>query len=214
MTESAPVVEWRGSTNPNSPLVVLLHGRGSNETEIIDLADRLGAGLTFAALRAPITTGPGGFAWFANRGIGRPIAESLREQMDWFRSWLDTIAPSPRLVVLIGFSGGAAFAGGLALDDPTRYAGVAVLYGTIPFEAGVPTTPGRLADLEVFHAQGLDDDVMPLDLMDRTWSYLTTESGSNLVTHRYPGGHAINPAIVESLAFWIHKCVGDNRVER
>jgi phospholipase/carboxylesterase len=108
--------------------------------------------------------------------------------------------------VLVGFSGGAAFAGALALDDPARYAGVAVLYGTMPFDAGLPTTRDRLAGLDVFHAQGLDDDVMPRDLMDRTWQYLTNESGSILVAHRRRGGHAIDPAIIGPLDVWIHEC--------
>ena len=46
-----------------------------------------------------------------------------------------------RPVVLVGFSGGAAFAGGLALDDPARFSGVAVLHGTLPFDAGLPSSP-------------------------------------------------------------------------
>lgn len=68
-----PVVVQRGSTAPDAPLVVLLHGRGSNETDIINLADLLPDSLAYAAVRAPIGE-RGGYAWFANRGIGRPIA--------------------------------------------------------------------------------------------------------------------------------------------
>ena len=49
-------------------------------------------GPEYAAVRAPIAEG-GGYAWFANRGIGRPVAESLRDTMDWFRTWLDDAAP-------------------------------------------------------------------------------------------------------------------------
>jgi len=142
---SAPVVTvTAGSADPAAPLVVLLHGRGSHEREIIALAEHLPAGAAYAAVRAPIAEG-GGYAWFANRGIGRPVAESLRSTMDWFRTWLDEVAAQGRPVVLIGFSGGAAFAGGLVLDDPDRYAGAAILYGTLAFDAGVPTTPNRLA---------------------------------------------------------------------
>jgi phospholipase/carboxylesterase len=119
-TFAPPVAAWRGQHNDQRPLVVLLHGRGSNENDIIALADHLPAGLAYAAVRAPIAEG-GGYAWFANRGIGRPLAESLAETMAWFRTWLDGIAPAGRPVVLVGFSGGAAFAGGLVLDDPARY---------------------------------------------------------------------------------------------
>ena len=134
-------VATAGSTDPQAPLVVLLHGRGSHEQEILALADHLPTGPAYAAVRAPIAEG-GGFAWFANRGIGRPVAESLAETMAWFRTWLDEVAPPGRPVILVGFSGGAAFAGGLLLSDPERFAGVAILYGTLPFDAGGPGDPG------------------------------------------------------------------------
>jgi phospholipase/carboxylesterase len=153
-------------------------------------------------VRAPIGEG-GGYAWFANRGIGRPVAGSLRVTMDWFRGWLDEAAPAGRPVVLIGFSGGAAFAGGLLLDDPTRYAGTAVLYGTLSFDAGVPTTPARLAGVPVFVAQGEHDTVIPRELLDRTWEYLLGESGAPTIARRDPVGHGIAPAALATLGGWL-----------
>lgn len=195
-----PVVMTRGGAE--GPLVVLLHGRGSRESEIIQLAELLPDGLSYAAVRAPMTEG-GGFAWFANRGIGRPVAESLRATMDWFRSWLDAVATAGRPVLLVGFSGGAAFAGGLLLDDPGRFAGAAILYGTLPFEAGVPTTPARLAGVPVFVAQGEYDQVIPRELLDRTWRYLTAESGAPTVARRDPVGHGIARDALDVLAGWL-----------
>ena len=73
-TFASPVVATYGATDPAAPLVVLLHGRGSNEEEILSLAPQLPDGATYAAVRAPISEG-GGYAWFANRGIGRPVAD-------------------------------------------------------------------------------------------------------------------------------------------
>jgi phospholipase/carboxylesterase len=196
------VVATYGSTDPASPLVVLLHGRGSDEAQILGLAAHLPAGPAYAAVRAPIAEG-GGYAWFANRGIGRPVAESLRATMDWFRGWLDAVAPAGRPVVLVGFSGGAAFAGGLVLDEPGRYAGAAVLYGTLPFGADLATDTGRLAGLPVFVAQGDGDHVIPRELLDRTWDYLLAESGAPTVAVREPGGHQLTAATVHRLAEWI-----------
>ena len=201
-TYAAPVVVRHGSTSPTAPLVVLLHGRGSDEQEILALAAHLPAGPAYAAVRAPIAEG-GGYAWFANRGIGRPVAASLRQTMDWFRGWLDDVAPTGRPVVLVGFSGGAAFAGGLVLDDPTRYAGAAVLYGTLPFDAGLATDAGRLAHLPVFVAQGDDDHVIPRELLDRTWSYLQSGSGALTEAQRRPGGHQLTAPTVGQLASWV-----------
>lgn len=201
-TFAPPVVETYGATDPAAPLVVLLHGRGSNEREILGLAALLPAGPEYAAVRAPIAEG-GGYAWFANRGIGRPVAESLRSTMDWFRSWLDDVAPAGRPVVLVGFSGGAAFAGGLVLDDPSRYAGAAILYGTLPFDAGLTTNPGHLANLAVFVAQGDGDHVIPRELLDRTWTYLLSESGAPTVAQQQPGGHQLTQETAHQLADWI-----------
>ncbi|MGY1883935.1 hypothetical protein ACI799_01360 [Blastococcus sp. SYSU DS0753] len=203
-TWTTPVVATAGSVDPATPLVVLLHGRGSHEREIIALAEHLPTGPAYAAVRAPIAEG-GGFAWFANRGIGRPVAESLRSTMDWFRVWLDEVAVPGRPVVLIGFSGGAAFAGALVLDDPSRYAGAAVLYGTLPFEAGVPTTPARLAGVPVVVAQGEHDSVIPRELLDRTWYYLLGESGAPTIARRDPVGHGISAEALGTLAGWLQE---------
>jgi phospholipase/carboxylesterase len=208
-----PVVAWSGSTDATAPLVVLLHGRGSNEADIIDLAGHLPTGPAYAAVRAPIAEG-GGYAWFANRGIGRPVAESLRATMDWFRRWLDDTAPDGRPVILVGFSGGAAFAGGLLLDDPARYAGTAILYGTLPFDAGVPTTPNRLDGARVLVIHGDQDAVIPRELLDRTWSYLDSDAGAETTAVRDPGGHGLSPTALSDLQQWLTAVLTDHGVER
>ncbi|MGC5019227.1 alpha/beta hydrolase [Micromonospora sp. DT47] len=200
-------VATAGSTDPQAPLVVLLHGRGSHEREIIALADHLPSSPAYAAVRAPIAEGAG-YAWFANRGIGRPVAESLAETMTWFRTWLDEAAPPGRPVILVGFSGGAAFAGGLILADPQRFSGAAILYGTLPFDAGVPVTPARLAGLPVFVAQGDQDTVIPRELLDSTWHYLLGDSGAPAYARRDPGGHGISQATLAELGGWIRERLG------
>lgn len=196
-----PVVAWHEADQAGAPLVVLFHGRGSDERDILAVADHLPAGIAYAAVRGPIPEGAG-YAWFANRGIGRPVAESLAETMAWFREWLDDAAPD-RQVILVGFSGGAAFAGGLILDDPGRYAGAAILSGTLPFDAGVAAVPDRLAGMPVLVAQGAADGVIPRELLDRTWEYLHTEAGARTVGLRGPGGHAITAEVAGALARWL-----------
>ncbi|GAA4101141.1 alpha/beta hydrolase [Nocardioides kongjuensis] len=203
-----PVVLRRGSDDPAAPVVVLLHGRGADEASIIGLVDHLPAGPSYVAVRAPIAEG-GGYAWFANRGIGRPVAASLAETMAWFRTWLDAEHPEgsdrsgARPVVLVGFSGGAAFAGGLVLAQPGRFAGAAILHGTLPFDAGVPVTPGRLSGVPVFVAQGDADRVIPRELLDATWAYLTGEAGSVATTWRDAGGHGVSAGAVAALGEWL-----------
>lgn len=100
-------------------------------------------------------------------------------------------------------SGGAAFAGGLLLDDPNRYAGGAILYGTLPFEAGLPTTPARLTGVPIVVAQGQQDTVIPRDLLDRTWTYLLGESGAPTIARRDPVGHGIAPQALATVGGWL-----------
>jgi phospholipase/carboxylesterase len=199
---SEPVVATYGASDAGAPLVVLLHGRGSDEQQILSLAPQLPVGPSYAAVRAPIAEGAG-YAWFANRGIGRPVAESLRETMDGFRRWLDPVAPEGRPVVLVGFSGGAAFAGGLLLDDPARYLGAAILFGTLPFDAGVPVTSQRLSGVPVLVVQGDQDSVIPRELLDRTWSYVTGGSGAVADALRVPGGHGVDATALARLRQWL-----------
>lgn len=200
--DAPPVVATRGAAGDDAPLVVLLHGRGSDEQAILGLADLLPGGAAYAAVRAPIAEG-GGFAWFANRGIGRPVAESLGATVTWFRRWLDEVAPAGRRVVLVGFSGGAAAAGGLLLADPGRFAGAAILYGTLPFDAGLDTGPGRLAGAPVFLAQGDADGVIPLELQQRTRAYLHGDSGAEVTSHRDGGAHGITEGALDALRAWL-----------
>ncbi|MDT7572348.1 MAG: phospholipase/carboxylesterase [Actinomycetota bacterium] len=201
MTFPSPVLSTYGDSDPAAPLVVLLHGRGSDETEIVRLAPHLPAGAAYVAVRAPIAEGSG-YAWFERRGIGQPTPESLRETMDWFTEWLEGYA-SDRPVALVGFSGGAAFAGGLILDNPSRYVAAAILYGTLPFDAGVPVTPGRLAGLPTMVAQGDQDDVIPRELLDRTWAYVNGPSGAPAWAVRDAGGHGISAGVLAELAGWL-----------
>jgi len=99
--------------------------------------------------------------------------------------------------------GGAAFAGGLLLSEPSRYAGAAIHCGTLPFDAEVPVAPARLAGTPVFVAQGDQDRVIPAELLVRTWSYLLTESAAPAYARRDPGGHGITAQTLAELGGWI-----------
>jgi len=198
----APVAVWSGSTEPDAAVVILLHGRGATEASIASLVPELPAGPAYVALRAPIAEG-NGFAWFANQGIGRPRADSLAQTIDWFRCWLDHEVKNDRTVLLAGYSGGTAFAGGVLLADPDRFAGAALLYGTLPFDAGVPVTPGRLIDVPILLVQGAFDEVIPPELQERTWNYLHRDSGAPVIARRESTGHELTGATVSLLAHWL-----------
>lgn len=193
---------WSPSPSPDAPLAVLLHGRGADEHSGADLAVHIPESYQTVALRGPVSLGSGRYTWFENQGIGRPRPESLASSLAWFHDWRSREAPS-RPVVVVGFSGGAAFAGAVVLESPTSVLGAALLYGTVPFDAGLPTDEGQLEGARVFHAQSLDDEVMPRDLMERTWHYLRLESGANVVAMRTSGPHEVSHEVSLGLQRWL-----------
>ncbi len=181
-------IRW-GSHDPAAPLIVLLQGPGdATENNLAAFAPLLPVGAGYASVRVPLPPSEHSFASF--------------------RGWLDDQAAPQVPVVLVGFGSGATFAGGLLLADPTRFAAAALLYGTLPFDAGLPVTRGRLVGLPVFVTHGVHDTVLPAELQRRTWDYLVRESGSPLWAQRAPTGHELTAKTVSELAGWIEARLG------
>lgn len=185
---SAPLITRWGSRDPEAPLLVLLQGAG--DAELARLARYLPDGVCYVSVRLPAAA-----------------SFDLRRDPVWFHGWLDEQRVQVP-VVLVGFGGGAAFAGGLLLTDPARIAAAALLHGTLPFDAGLPVIRGWLAGVPVFLAHGVQDLVVPVELQHRTWDYLVRDSGSPLWAVREPGGHELSATTVSALAGWIEARLG------
>lgn len=192
---------WRRASGAKrrGPLVVLLHGHGVDEHDIFPIGDVFPNDVSVAALRGPIAA-DGGYRWYAHESVGRPLAASLAAGIVYVEDWLG--AQDAGSVWLVGFSGGAVMAGALLASAPQRYAGVAMLHGGLPFDAGVPLGPGRLAGCNVFYGYGEADDVIPRALVDRSRAYLSAESGAHAEIHGYRAAHGIVPAEERDLARW------------
>ncbi|HEV2309426.1 MAG TPA: phospholipase, partial [Acidimicrobiia bacterium] len=93
------------------------------------------------------------------------------------------------------------------LSNPERYVGAAILCGRLPFDSGVSTPPGRLVGKDVFVAHRSDDAMVPRELLDRAWTYLTQDSAAQTQAARYEGGHGVSPAMVADLAAWLSRVV-------
>ena len=180
---------------------MLLHGNGADEHNLFPLEELFPREVTVAALRGPIAENDG-YRWYAHRDVGNPIAASLADGMAYVDGWLGAAAAGASSVWLTGFSGGALMAGALMLQNPQRFAGVAMLHGSLPFDAGLPAEPGRLAGAEVFFGYGELDTIMPPPLVERTRAYLRDESGAHAAIHGYRAAHEIPASEQRDLARW------------
>jgi phospholipase/carboxylesterase len=202
-----PIVVWRrpAKRGASTPLVVLLHGRGADENDLIDLANDLPRGFAYVSMRGPLELPEGGYRWFEDRGVARPVAKSLRAAVDGVRAWVDGPAAAEydrTRTYLLGFSAGMMTAGALVLNDPTRFAGAVLLSGAMALDGG-DATPGRLAGLPIFLAHGTADIMIPPDLVLSTQRYLRERSGADLTERTYPREHSIARREIGDIAAWL-----------
>ena len=203
-------VEWRRAAGPGSerpPLVVLFHGRGANEQSLLPLAESFPERFAVALPRGPLALDSGGYTWFENRGLGRPLGQSLRGSVDGMHAWLDELDPAQfdlTRVIAGGFCAGMLFGGAMLLDRPERFTAGILLSGTLPWEiTEIVPTAQRLAGKPLFHAHGDIDEVIPLDLVARSEKYLLAESGAVVEHHRYPIAHEISSDEQRDLLAWL-----------
>lgn len=176
------------------PLLVAMHGRGSDEQDLFSLAPDLPAEYVVASLRAPIAEGPG-WSWWEPGGIhGDPDAEWLDRSAAAVTTWLDALPFAPSSVGTLGFSQGGAMALHLLRRDNTRVAFAVNLAGFLisgPQEADAALAVSRPP---VFWARGAEDALFQGELaglVTRTEPWLAEHATAEV--HVYPGlGHAIS----------------------
>lgn len=174
------------------PLLLILHGFGSHEGDLFALAPHLPLEPVIAALRAPLTAGPG-WAWFPIDEVGDPGPEALDAAAAGVLEWLDALPEQPASIGLLGFSQGGAMALQLMRHAPERFAFAVQLSGFV----GSSTRQGdaRLGELRppVFWGRGTADPIIPQAAVDRTQDWLPDHS--TLTERIYEGmAHSVSQA--------------------
>ncbi|WP_454051596.1 alpha/beta hydrolase [Cellulomonas sp. Marseille-Q8402] len=186
-----------GPATAGAPLLVLLHGYGSHEGDLLGLAPHLPAGLRLAAPRAPLTGGPG-FAWAPLAAPGRPDPAPVRAAASALATWLDAVAEPGTRVGLLGFSQGGLMATQLLRLRPERFAAAVVLSG-FSLGADEPGDPALAARrVPVLFGHGDADAVIPPDATARTSAWLAAHT--DVEEHAYPGlGHGISAPVLDDV---------------
>lgn len=172
------------------PLLLLLHGRGSHEQDLVALAPMLPADFVLASLRAPLELAAGSYSWFPVGAPGRPGIVAADAAVEALMEWLDTV-PAAGPVILLGFSQGGAMALHAMRHAPDRFAGYVTLSGfVIPGE--LPTDAGLRTLLPpVFWGSDPADPVIPAEAIARTADWLPVHATATI--RRYDGiGHSIS----------------------
>jgi len=169
------------------PLLVLLHGYGSDERDLFSLVPFLPDGATVASLPAPLDAPwpMPGRSWYPIDELERRDPATVTAAAAAVLRWLDAEAADAPSIALLGFSQGASVALQAAREDPGRIAAVVNLSGY----AAPGDLPGDTALRErrtpVFWGRGSRDDVIPPALVVHTAQWLPEHS--ELTGRVYPG---------------------------
>ncbi|MFC6096186.1 alpha/beta hydrolase [Flavobacterium qiangtangense] len=196
-----------------NPLLLLLHGYGSNEEDLFSFATELPDDYYVVSARAPYDLQPYGHAWYAitfdadqNKFSDDDQAIESRDLIARFINELVSELPiDSENVTLIGFSQGTILSYAVALSYPEKIKRVVALSGYLNegiLASGYETK--NFKNLKMFVSHGTQDQVIPVD-----WARKAPEAlkslGIEVEYKEYPIGHGVSPQNFHDLKNWLEQ---------
>ena len=191
-------------------MLILLHGRGTNEDDLLGLVDYLDPRLFVVSVRAPFRfeQGLGGYTWYDVQDVGIPQPKQFEESYNRLAQFVLDVNQhypvDPRRVFMLGFSMGSIMSLALSLTKPELIRGVVAHSGYIPENTSLQFAWERLQHLSLFIAHGVNDPVIPVHLGRRAHDLLS-KTQADLTYKEYPIPHSMSEQSVSDLADWLQK---------
>lgn len=200
ITESVWV---RGFPESENPVIVALHGYGSHEHDLPQLAQHLPLEFDFVSLRAPLPQDDGpGFQWFPlNSAPGQRYAK-INVGADAVERWFAATFNPDKTVIPLGFSQGGAVAMQLIRRQPTRFPGAVALSSLLAPTAEPGDATLKEAPVPVFWGHADRDSIISMFSPTLTPDWLHEHT---VLTERiYPGiDHSICLEELQDISQWL-----------
>jgi phospholipase/carboxylesterase len=186
--------------------VILLHGYGADEHDLLPIAHELDPRLRAVSLQAPVSLGGGMRAWFnltmGPRGMSFDDRE-VRAGVDAAVAAVEEIAKTSPRPILLGFSQGGGMAVSVALRRPELAAAVLSFSGVLRALEPADLAPAdKLRGFPVFAAHGTQDPLVPIAL-GRVVRDELVRLGLDLEWHEYETGHTVIPRELDDARTWL-----------
>lgn len=216
MTQNLPTLPLHYLMRPASPgdgkppLLLLLHGVGSNERDLFGLAPYLDERFLIVSARAPITLNYGGYGWypvqFTPSGFhidAKLLLDSQKVLMRFIQAAVEAFDADPQRVYLMGFSQGAIMSLNTMLTQPEAISGVVAMSGRLIDDLRETwAAPERLDGFPVLVVHGIRDEVITIDMGRAVRDDLATLP-LKLTYREYPMGHQISDASLRDIIAWL-----------
>ena len=193
----------------NAPLLILLHGYGSNEQDLFSFAEELPEDLLIVSAQAPCTMGNGAYAWYAinfdNVNGKFSDLKQAKESIDKIAVFIDEIKEKYQTnynkTFLLGFSQGAILSYSLSFFYPNKVQNVIALSGYINIEV-LPENISKEIKTDYYCSHGSVDQVLPVDWARKSKPFLDNLGLQNVYSE-YPVGHGVAPQNFYNFKSWI-----------
>ncbi len=191
-----------------SPAIILLHGRGADENDLLGLSSHLDGRLAIFSVRAPYPFEFGGFTYFQLKEDGTAEPTMFMESYKRLLQFAESVSLLPEVnakkVFLMGFSMGTIMAYALSLTHPEKFAGVIAQSGFARDHPDLPFVWHMLDNCSFIITHGVDDMVIPVRLARDTRDNFS-KSNADFVYKEYPMGHQISEESLADVCDWLKK---------
>jgi phospholipase/carboxylesterase len=187
------------------PVIYAMHGRGSNEQDIMSLVKELKEEFIIVGVRGPLIL-HAGFEYFTIKSFGNPNIDSFDEAIIKLENFIEQLPSQYPIDIskqfLLGFSQGAILSMSLVLKMGNKIKGIVALSGYIPKHFKETYTLKSVSELSIFIAHGEFDFIFPLNIGEENHEFFE-ERTKQLVFNTYPIGHEVSLNEKEDIQSWL-----------
>ena len=198
------------------PAVIALHGRGSDEGDLLGLAPFMDPRLLWISPRAPLDLPPG-YEWYRLAGIGAPVEPTFAKALEQVNQFVaEALAAYPvdrARVFLFGFSQGGMMSYAHALSRPGVARGVIIHSSYLPLpsiQAAADLDPEAVRGRPFLLLHGQHDPLIPVARGREARDWLK-EAGAAVTYHEYPMGHTVSEQSIAAMNTWLAPLLGEGR---
>lgn len=194
-----------------NPLLLLIHGYGSNEEDLFSFAAELPDEYYIVSARAPYNLQYGSYAWYAINFDADQNKFSDNEQVkvsrDFIAKFIDELVANfpvdAKNVTLIGFSQGTILSYAVALSYPEKVQRIVAMSGYINTEILEENyLKNSFSNLKIFTSHGTADQVIPVEWGRKAKPFLEN-LGIEITYKEYPIGHGVSPQNFYDFKNWL-----------
>ncbi|RAV19370.1 alpha/beta hydrolase [Paenibacillus contaminans] len=194
------------------PVIFTLHGKGSNEKNMLGLAAPLASEFIIINIRGNLTLG-NGYQYYELKSLGNPIRELFDQAVQNLEAFIryatEKYPVDANKRYLFGFSQGAILSMTLALTMGDQLKGIVALNGYVPAFVKTEYSLQSVKNTSVFISHGEFDSVFPVRIGQETAAYFQDQT-SHLTFNLYPTDHGVSEENQRDFVRWLESDAGIN----